>query len=1060
MLKGVLSILNAVEGEERPVMLLLGLGFFTGIFMATYKVVATTLFLGHFAGELKVALFISGLIGVFTAFLYVKLQNRIRYSSLVIFIFVSIFLFVAASRILSGYSTSPKLIYALFVMLGPIMSLLILVFYGLFGRIFDLRQTKRLVGGIDTGQLIATIITFYTVPLLTSLISPITNFLLIGELGLVVAVVFVILIVSTQKLTGKTRASRERLQETRLRNLIRNPYVVFLALFLLCSMLVMNILDYSFWSISYIQYPGEKQLASFLGVFEGSIMIICLLLQTLVNERLQRMYGPRTALLILPVILIVFGILTIVLGSAVALDLNDPDFIYLFIFVSLSTLFARALREATEFPVFKVFFSPLDEKVRFDIQAKLEGFWNEFSRAIGFGIILLLGMIPELELVHYFYILLFIILIWVVCTFLIYGQYKEKIKEALERGKKTIKEEIVQRLMPQLKAENPADLALGLRLLSKIDRSGMHKAIDESVLFSKGSDYAFEVLEEDSYSLAIAFMKAQSVMTNSLAIGQGGSGTQQPDLEHIMEMLKLSSDPEQRRRAAGLIIELPGDQCVNWISHFLNDKATRVVKMGMFAASYLKRIEFLPIIIENLSRRPLKYAAMDALVNYGDLAIHYLNSLFFSTEDQEIRLSIIRTLGNIGGDAAAEALWNKYTYPDRIVVSEILIALNHCDYTVAESDKANIREAILRDAEHIVWNLAAVEQLRDRGEPHYERLILAINDQIRQYYNHVYMLLSMMIVNKNHIQLVKEFVESGDREKVSYALELLDTQLEKDHDFKQTIISLLDNVSEYEKLRRLKQNFAFTEKNPEEIIRYIINRDFNQTNRWAKACALELIGEMGYRQYHDELIANLFNPDLLLSEVAALSIHMLDPGTLEVNARRLDRLQQEQIMQLIRAWTKKGQTELRPYLRFEIVDFLNTHSVIRDFPSYVIANMAELIDVNYYPAGSEIANQEIGYSSFVMIFKGNMEMVDSDKQAIRLYSPGDFLGEDFSYERLRQPVSFRFSVDSVLLMIGKNEFYDLVTSDFDVTLKLLDLLHNNRSKYDAIAEAEPDVENA
>ena len=45
-------------------------------------------------------------------------------------------------------------------------------------------------------------------------------------------------------------------------------------------------------------------------------------------------------------------------------------------------------------------------------------------------------------------------------------------------------------------------------------------------------------------------------------------------------------------------------------------------------------------------------------------------------------------------------------------------------------------------------------------------------------------------------------------------------------------------------------------------------------------------------------------------------------------------------------------------------------------------------------------------------------------------------------------------------MIGKNEFYDLVTSDFDVTLKLLDLLQDNRSKHDTIAEAEPDIENA
>jgi AAA family ATP:ADP antiporter len=45
MVKSLLSILNVVEGEERPVLLVLGYGFFMGIFLAAYKVVATTLFL-------------------------------------------------------------------------------------------------------------------------------------------------------------------------------------------------------------------------------------------------------------------------------------------------------------------------------------------------------------------------------------------------------------------------------------------------------------------------------------------------------------------------------------------------------------------------------------------------------------------------------------------------------------------------------------------------------------------------------------------------------------------------------------------------------------------------------------------------------------------------------------------------------------------------------------------------------------------------------------------------------------------------------------------------------
>ena len=61
MIKGLLSILNVVDGEEKPVLLLLAYGFFMGIFLAAYKIVATTLFLNQLSEYIREAFFISGL---------------------------------------------------------------------------------------------------------------------------------------------------------------------------------------------------------------------------------------------------------------------------------------------------------------------------------------------------------------------------------------------------------------------------------------------------------------------------------------------------------------------------------------------------------------------------------------------------------------------------------------------------------------------------------------------------------------------------------------------------------------------------------------------------------------------------------------------------------------------------------------------------------------------------------------------------------------------------------------------------------------------------------------
>ena len=118
MVRSLLSILNVVEGEERPALLLLGKGFFMGIFLATYKVVATTLFLANLESHLREAIFISGVLGVVSTGLYAYIQNRIHYSKLAIFNFVIVFAFIALARLAFFYPSTDWLVFTLFVMLA------------------------------------------------------------------------------------------------------------------------------------------------------------------------------------------------------------------------------------------------------------------------------------------------------------------------------------------------------------------------------------------------------------------------------------------------------------------------------------------------------------------------------------------------------------------------------------------------------------------------------------------------------------------------------------------------------------------------------------------------------------------------------------------------------------------------------------------------------------------------------------------------------------------------------------------------------------------------------
>ena len=100
MLQAFLKFLGGEDGEEKEMWLLLGKGFFMGIFLASYQIGSETLFL-QVLGEkyLDVAFFTAGALGIVFTGLFVTLQKRVNYSSLVVTNVFLIFLFIAAIRL-------------------------------------------------------------------------------------------------------------------------------------------------------------------------------------------------------------------------------------------------------------------------------------------------------------------------------------------------------------------------------------------------------------------------------------------------------------------------------------------------------------------------------------------------------------------------------------------------------------------------------------------------------------------------------------------------------------------------------------------------------------------------------------------------------------------------------------------------------------------------------------------------------------------------------------------------------------------------------------------------
>lgn len=1050
MIKALLSILNVVEGEEKPVLLLLGYGFFMGVFLAAYKIVATTLFLSQLSEYIREAFFISGVLGVLSTWMYSSLQNRVQYSRLIIFNIISIFIFIAFIRVMFLYYDSELLIFILFVMLGPITSLLVLGFWGIFGRLFDLRQSKRIIGGIDSGQLIAIIITTFSIPFIIPYIEDITNILIIGEIGLAVSIAFFILLMIRFNLTSFHQKKKEIRDETMFINMFRKKYIVYLSLFLFLSMAAFVFTEYSFVNVIEQQYSNEKQLASFLGVFEGSIMVLTLLIQTFANKRLLSMYGMKTSLLVLPIVLFIFTGFAIFSGYIFGYDVSKPDFIWFFLFIALSKLFATTLREGTESPVFKLFFMPLDSKIRFDIQTKIEGIINEFSRAISGGVILLLGLLPFFKLIHYSWILAAIIICWGYLLIRLYNLYKVNIRLKLERQKeeadmveqKGVKL-LVSKLFASIDSDNPNLMIFALRALSKI-APDLFKSKIESIKNDHSIDLTNKVLKTLEGDFSFIHVANLRKIEDKRDVNLKSNKNKSAFDEEISDMVK-SHDSSERKLAAELISMAETEESVSLLIELLSDTDPGVINASMKAASELKKIELLPFVLDNLQKNKYKESAAEVLVNYGELAFSNLETIFYNSEQNvDIKNEILIIYGTVGGNLAQELLWNKVDYPDKKVISQVLLSLSHCGFTAEEDQVQRIKLAIEEDVVSIVWNLKSIEQLKNLKSTEFKEIIDSLIEENEYNYGHIYMLLSMMYDQKS-IQLVKENIETKTNEGISYAIELLDVFLSED--LKQKIIPILDDISDIDRIRRLQILYPFIEMSINELLKMLISKDFNVVNRWTKTSTIYYIGKNRITNEFDmELIANLFNPDQLLKEISAWTMYQIDEHFFNEHINRLEPAEKNNLKNLLLGKKFDNTTELRPHLKFEIVHFLKKESLLGGMPSYILTSIVDIIDEVFLEGKTIIEPSEWHNECFYIVYDGLLEVKNANGEIIDRFGKGNFLGEQINIDLLEENISFGAERDTLLLKIEKDKFFDLIINEYDVTIKLLDSFNIQNEK--------------
>lgn len=1053
MLGKLFTALQVRPNERLQVSLVLAMGFFMGTFIATYQVTAESLFINQLSDQLDRAFLFSGILGIVSTILFSFLQVRVKFTNLAISSLLSVVFFTSLVYVLYHFGPQTyhdEVLFSMFILTGPMTAILLLVYWGIFGRLFNFKQSKRIIGWIDTGQLLAAIIAFFLIPLTSPWFPDTSNYLLGCNVSILGVLICLLLISYRFNLSDNDPALLEKTvkQETSFKAILRDRYTLLLGFFIVVSMGLLVLNQYLFQTVLNEQYPDQRELTNFLAYFNGIIYLLSLIMQTFINDKILSNYGIRVSLLILPIVVGALSLITLLTGAFVGYDVNisPSGFIFFFLAVAMLRLFNAMLRDSLENPVFKLLFIPLESKLRFGIQAKVEGTVSETGRFLAGILIFCFALVPFFKLYIVAGVILALSLAYLFIVGNLYTGYRNKIRAKLESATGVAQEKLeigytslVGKLEGNLLQDVKGKSVFSYKLLEKINPSLVAGWVNRMVEHKQPEvrDFAQQKLNEFkglSVSERYVIRKASAndssdkhVLSKAdlvAILNNGGEIT-----KARIQKLARSLVPEDRQYAAELLLHSGSHDNLSYLVELLSDLEPKVRNTAIKTAIKKNNSEVILALIDNLNNPLFANQAANALTLIGTAAISMLdNSFYRSGQSTQVLIKIIQIMGRIGGQRAKELLWNKIDYPDKLIVSQVLLSLGESGFKAGISQITRIKYVIEQDIADIAWNLGAILELENAGD---QEVLKALRRESQNDLEHIYMLLAMLYDTRS-IQLVKENIESGTVEGTTYAIELLDVFLSEQ--LKQRVIPVLDDLSDADRLSRLEIFYPRMKLDDKLVLKFIVNRDFNQTNRWTKATVLYRIGRLKIAEFKLDLIAQLFNPDRLLREVAGWALYQINPADYDEHAERLSPQVRKELDRAIR-----NQLEGRSLMVFEKVLFLEKISCFEGMSGVSLSFVADICDEVYLKNRQTLVLDDKLQNFFYIVYEGSTELFVKGKPA-KDYLVGEFIGEQLSIAGYGQAYVLTATNDTLLLRVNKDLFYELLAGNVKMADQVLEFI--------------------
>ena len=262
-------------------------------------------------------------------------------------------------------------------------------------------------------------------------------------------------------------------------------------------------------------------------------------------------------------------------------------------------------------------------------------------------------------------------------------------------------------------------------------------------------------------------------------------------------------------------------------------------------------------------------------------------------------------------------------------------------------------------------------------------------------------------------------LEQGSSADISHAIELLDHFVYED--IKPVLFPVVENISAKERVRRLQYYFPIESMTEQEMISSTLTRDYNILSIYPRICAMQLALEMSEFEVNQELIANLFHPNRLLREVAAMVIHKMDPELYENVSQRLDSHIQYELKDTLLSVENKDKL-----LLIEKFNILKNTEKLSSMREGILIEFAQAFNEMKFEPGSSIdLSQHMKDYALFLLVSGTLTMTGSDiqlveKQENKLFYSNVLVNSGITH--------LKFDEETILLTIGD---YTIETLLFD-----------------------------